>query len=221
MRKSLSDVSLEDLIVFRSEDFIIINKPPGILSQADASGQLSMIELVNAQLNISGHLYNRLDQPVSGLLVIGIRGITKMDIWTKKYLALTKQQETQAGTLDHYIARDGQRRRALVSENPQKGYKSCQLTYQVLHNYDHVDLVEITLTTGRFHQIRAQMAYIGRPIRGDVKYGARRGNQDRSIDLHAYYLRIPELGIAPLIAPVMRQQPVWQDINDRYIMSSR
>ena len=84
---------------------------------------------------------------------------------------------------------------------------------------DHVDVLEVSLQTGRFHQIRAQLAHIGRPIRGDVKYGARRGNKDRSVDLHAYKIRIPEFNIE-ITAPSNRKSPLWQRIDAEIILKA-
>jgi len=217
MKKSLSQLNISALTIFRDDNFLVINKPAGILSQKDPSGQPDILTEVVTSENQPCHLHNRLDQPVSGVLVVGLKKLEGDIKWTKKYYALTAKTEKQSGELMHWLKRDGQRKKALLSRKPMEGYKKCELNYRVVKNYDHVDLVEITLKTGRFHQIRAQMSQIGRPIRGDVKYGSRRGNKDRSIDLHAFYIKGSGVSNVECYASPNRDSPLWREVEREFI----
>jgi len=120
--------------------------------------------------------------------------------------------------LEHFLRRDGKQKKARVSEKQFSGFKKSQLEYKRVLQLDHVDVIDITILTGRFHQIRAQLSHAGLPIRGDVKYGARRSNKDRSIDLHAYSVSIPDYNIK-LLAQANRQSPLWGRINEEIIIS--
>ena len=93
--------------------------------------------------------------------------------------------ESESGTLTHYLKKGSKSKKSLVYNDASKGGKKSILNYQVLKSLDNYHLLEVELETGRFHQIRSQLAAIGSPIKGDVKYGAKRKNQDRSIHLHA------------------------------------
>ncbi|MFT6808169.1 MAG: 23S rRNA pseudouridine1911/1915/1917 synthase [Saprospiraceae bacterium] len=217
MKKSLSQLNILDLTIYRNENFLVMNKPSGILSQKDPSDQPDILSEVVISEKQPCHLHNRLDQPVSGVLVVGLKKLEGDIKWTKKYMALTAKTEKQSGDLSHWLKRDGQRKKALLSRKPMEGYKKGELSYRVIKSYDHVDLVEITLKTGRFHQIRAQLAQIGRPIRGDVKYGSRRGNKDRSIDLHAYYIKGTGVSELECYAPPKRDSPLWREIEKEFI----
>lgn len=217
MKKSLSQLNIADLTIYRDDSFLIINKPSGILSQKDPSDQPDILSEVVISEGQSCHLHNRLDQPVSGVLVVGLKKLEGTIKWTKKYFALTTKAEKQSGDLSHWLKRDGQRKKALLSRKPMEGYKKCELSYRVVKSYDHVDLVEINLKTGRFHQIRAQLSQIGRPIRGDVKYGSRRGNKDRSIDLHAFYIKGSGATNIECYAPPKRDSPLWREVEKEFI----
>ena len=88
----------------------------------------------------------------------------------------------------NYLRKNGKTNKTQVFDEPIKGGKKAILNYKLISKSDNYSLLEIDLETGRHHQIRAQLAKIGSPIKGDVKYGARRSNKDRSIHLHAWKL---------------------------------
>lgn len=107
----------------------------------------------------------------------------------KTYLAIVKNPpKAQCGQLTHYLRKNEKANKTQVFDEPIKGGKKAVLNYKVIGKSDNYSLLEIDLETGRHHQIRAQLAKIGSPIKGDVKYGARRSNKDRSIHLHAWKL---------------------------------
>ena len=104
----------------------------------------------------------------------------------KRYWALTERRpEPESGELCHYILRDGKTNRSKACDAPKGDAKQARLRYATLGASARYTLVEIELLTGRHHQIRAQLSKIGCPIRGDLKYGARRSNPDGGISLHS------------------------------------
>ncbi len=103
----------------------------------------------------------------------------------KEYLAIVEKKELSAtGTLVNHLVKSSKLKKSFVNEKSE-GDESI-LNYKVLHEMDRYLVLNIELVTGRFHQIRSQLAHIGLPVKGDVKYGARRGNKDRTIGLHAW-----------------------------------
>ncbi len=209
---------IKTMLVHQDEHYVILNKPPGLLSQPGLSEDTALLTLSEQLIGKKLHLLNRLDRPVSGLVAMSLRS-NGNEFWgkaIKKYIAVTTKGKKKEETLNHFIHRNGKYKKAFISPTKRKGYKPCTLTYTVLKTLDHVDIVEVTLASGKFHQIRAQLAFIGRHIRGDVKYGARRSNKDRSIDLHASHLLIADRQLS-LTCPAMRDTPLWQEINSEFL----
>lgn len=175
-------------ILYANEDLIAIHKKPGLPCQSRNRKERTPLDRVFPKLlgeNVT--LLNRLDQPAGGILLWQRPGKknpdTSLKIKSKTYLAIVEgHPEKERATLRSFLRRDGRRRRAV--EDRQKGKKAV-MHYRLIHRFDRYSLLEVDLVTGRFHQIRKQLSDIGHPIRGDVKYGARRGHKDRSIDLHA------------------------------------
>lgn len=125
-----------------------------------------------------------------------------------------KPQE-DSGTLVHYLKKGVKSKKSLVQEDDSKGGKKSVLSYKVLKSLENYHLLEIELGTGRYHQIRSQLAAIGSPIKGDVKYGAKRKNDDRSIHLHARKLVFTHPFNNEHIeieAEVPRKDNLWQSI---------
>ncbi len=198
-------------ILYEDESLLVVNKPIGIPSQDDKTGDPSLISLVGKGM----HLFNRLDRPVSGIVVFGktpavVKSLSN-DIIVKKYLAITYPQSEKEGLLNQHITKDTRRNKALLSDEPRDGWKQCSLKWRLLKKFDRYDLLEVSPHTGRFHQIRAQLSAMGAPIKGDLKYGARRTNPHTGIDLHAYYLRIASRDMT-IIAPVNRSDTLWKEV---------
>ena len=132
----------------------------------------------------------------------------------KIYWALTENlPQQESGELVHHLVRDGKTNRSRVFDRPTEASKEARLRYRVLAQSAHYYLLEVDLETGRHHQIRAQLSKIGCPIRGDLKYGARRSNRDGSISLHARSIEF----IHPvrkermvITAPVPEGDNLWQ-----------
>jgi 23S rRNA pseudouridine1911/1915/1917 synthase len=108
-----------------------------------------------------------------------------MSNYLKEYLAIVEKKEiADSGILIDKLVKSSTQKKSFISETSEA--KESRLQYTVLHTLDQYLLLTIKLTTGRFHQIRSQLSNAGIPVRGDVKYGARRKNKDRSIGLHSW-----------------------------------
>jgi len=199
----------KDLIVHSSQDFWVLNKPPGVPVQNDKSGNLSLLAWFQDYIKSPIHLANRIDRPVSGAVICTKRS-KQTPTCIKQYIALTTKINDTSDTLEHYHKKDSRTRKAYISSTAHPDYKPCQLSYQKIKELDNYDLLQIELATGRFHQIRAQLAHIGHPIKGDVKYGARRSNKDRSVALHAYRVFIKDQNLKLYIPPLGRSS-LWQE----------
>jgi 23S rRNA pseudouridine1911/1915/1917 synthase len=184
-------------ILLHNDLFIALNKPPGIASQPDKTGDITLLDLAEKRCHQPLHPVNRLDRPVSG---IALFAKTKAVMTTlteqfrersveKVYLAVVQNPPPeQEGTLVHYLRHNPLKNITTALPEAQVGTDRAELNYRLVGKSARYFLLEIHPITGKHHQIRAQLAALGCPIKGDVKYGARRGNTDRSIHLHAWKL---------------------------------
>jgi 23S rRNA pseudouridine1911/1915/1917 synthase len=180
----------------------VVNKLAGELVQGDHTGDIPLLELVRTYIqekynkpgNVFTGLVHRLDRPTSGIVVFAktSKALARMNaIFEKRdvdktYWALVKQQPPELkGRLEHYLKKDQKKNKSFVTKAGASEAKKAVLNYEVKASSDSFYLLEIKLETGRHHQIRAQLAAIGAPIRGDLKYGFPRSNDDGSISLHA------------------------------------
>lgn len=216
-------MSISELIIHKDHHLVAFNKTPGMPVQVDRSNDMSLLQLGIMYTKSHLFLINRLDRPVSGIVLMGkhkeiVTQITNSDKVKKTYLAVVKKGITQEeAELTHYLRKDGKRKRALVENEPKAGYKKSTLKYTLVKSMDNYDLLSIELITGRFHQIRAQLAHIGHPIKGDVKYGARRKNSDRSIHLHAYQMEFTHPKSKKqinLTAPIPKTDGLWKSVAE-------
>lgn len=214
---------ISDHLIERNNQFLAFNKPAGLNIQPTKEEETSLLKMASAYAKRNLFLLHRIDRPVSGVVILPKtkNSLTELERqWRagsvqKTYLALVKKAPEQIeGNLVHYLRHDTRRRRAVVLGIPEEKAKRAELNYRVLASSDTYHLLEIALVTGRFHQIRAQLAAIGSPIRGDVKYGARRGNRDRSIGLHAWKIAFDHPGSGErteITAPVPQGEP-WNSL---------
>ncbi len=185
-------MTIKDHTVFEDQNLIIINKPIGIPVQTSDKNQLSLESLFQAEYDYF-HFINRIDQAISGLVMVSKSPEATKHIWQlmkdepieKYYMALVEGHPiSTADTLTHFISKKGNRAIHNI-----KGKKSI-LSYETHQKLDRYTFLKIKLETGRFHQIRFQLAQIGHPVKGDVKYGARRANKERGIYLHSHSIII-------------------------------
>ena len=185
---------LESLVLWENDDYLVLNKPAGIASQSSNQTVESVWTKLEKNNNQNYHLSNRLDQPVSGCLAFSKHkddGFTERPIH-KVYVAIVekKKEIEDKGTLINYIKRVPSKSKSICSDDKKEGFKKAVLHYTILKELDNYIILKIILRTGRFHQIRSQLSHFGLPIKGDVKYGARRKNKDRSIHLHAREIKL-------------------------------
>jgi len=191
----MSEYSIGDLVIYNNNQLIAANKPIGIPSQPDKTGDKSLQSLLEIYCKHPVYLVHRLDRPASGVILFAKNkdAVAQMhkqflehSVQKTYYAVVGHLPEAKEGQVEHYLKFDTRKNKAFVC-SPDEG-KLAQLTYSWVASSDRYHLLKIHLITGRQHQIRAQLAAIGSPIRGDAKYGFKRSNQDRSIDLHAYSL---------------------------------
>lgn len=200
---------------------VIYNKAPGMPVQADKTGDPSLLELAEKYAKRTLHLVHRMDRPVSGAILLAktkavMTALTEQfrnrDI-DKEYLAIVQvpPPETE-GTLVHYLRKNEAKNISVAFKEEQPNTERAELHYRLLGSSDRYHLLHIQLLTGRHHQIRAQLAAIGSPVRGDVKYGFKRANKDRSIGLHSWKLSFehPHSGELFSVTAPLPEEVVWQ-----------
>ncbi len=183
-----------------------INKLPGQITQGDKTGDTPLAELVKAYIkerdNKPGQVYcgviHRLDRPVSGVVLLAktSKALSRMSKalqdrnFEKHYWAVVKNAPPQpAAMLENWLVKNEERNKSYVFGAARPNAKLARLEYrEVAVSTGGYHLLDVNLLTGRHHQIRCQLANIGCPIKGDLKYGAERSNPDGSISLHAYKL---------------------------------
>ena len=188
--------------IYEDNHLLIVNKAAGILVQGDHTHDKPLIELCKEYIktkyqkpgNVFMGLVHRLDRPVSGLVVLAktSKGLERMSKLfhdrkvQKTYWAITKRKPRQnQGTLVHWLHKDGAKNLVTAYSKVTDEAQKAELSYRVMGKLNDHFLLEIKPKTGRPHQIRAQLAAIGCPIKGDVKYGFAKPNTDKSIHLHA------------------------------------
>ena len=212
--------AIGDWVIYKNNQLIAFNKPPGLPAQADKTGDKSLLQL--GEIFCKSKLYpiHRLDRPATGVMLFAktktavgsLNDQFKQRAVSKIYLAVVKNlPPEQSGTVRHFIQKNSKNNRSEISSEESSGGQLAELKYRVLGSSENYHLLEIELLTGRHHQIRAQLAAMGCPIKGDVKYGFRRGNKDRSIDLHAWKLafRHPVSGEEVELTAALPEGPVW------------
>ncbi len=192
-------------ILYEDNHIIIVNKKVADIVQGDKTGDLPLSEKVKDYLkkkyNKKGDAFlgvvHRLDRPVSGAVIFAktskaLSRLNKMfsNKEVKKiYWAVVKDAPPEEeGKLEHYMIRNREKNKSFAYDKPKENSKYAVLNYKLLTKSNKYFLLEIDLETGRHHQIRAQLAKIGCPIRGDLKYGFSRSNKDGGILLHARYI---------------------------------
>lgn len=177
-------------VLYEDNHLLVVEKPYGVPSQADETGDADMLSLCKAYIKEKyqkpGDVYlglvHRLDRPTGGVMVFArtskaaarLTAQIQAGQFEKTYLAvLTSAPPKQAGTLTHWLFKDETAHIARIANQQTPGAKLAELEYETLAQRDELVLVRIRLVTGRFHQIRAQMAAVGCSVYGDMKYGAR------------------------------------------------
>jgi 23S rRNA pseudouridine1911/1915/1917 synthase len=191
-------------ILYQDNHLIAVYKPHGLATQADTKGGPSLLDQtkqwIKTEQNKPGNVFlglvHRLDKPVSGVVLFAKTSKAAARLseqfrerkTQKIYRAVICGAPIQAnGSLVHYLRKESSLK-ATVFPRPTSGAKKSVLSYTLIEKLATASILEVTLETGRFHQIRAQLAFMGNPVLGDVKYGARFPLPDRQIALYAQKL---------------------------------
>ena len=189
-------------IIYEDNHLIIVNKAAGVLVHEDKTGDKTLGDYVKEYLKQKydkpGDVFlgtvHRLDRPVSGLVIFAKTSkalermnelFRKRDI-QKTYWAITKRKtEKKAGKLTHWLVKNKEKNIVTAHKFEVENAQKAELNYRYVGTINKYHLIEVEPITGRPHQIRVQLASMGCPIRGDIKYGYPEGNRDGSINLHA------------------------------------
>ena len=189
-------------VLYEDNHIIIVNKESGEIVQGDKTGDVPLSDIVKQYIKEAhakpGAVFlgvvHRLDRPVSGVVVFAktskalarLNNMFRDGEIHKTYWALcSNRPEKIEGELDNWLVRNEKQNKSYVYDKEKPNAKRARLHYQVIGATDRYTLIEVHLMTGRHHQIRSQLAHIGCPIKGDLKYGAKRSNPDGSISLLA------------------------------------
>jgi 23S rRNA pseudouridine1911/1915/1917 synthase len=189
-------------VIYEDNHLIAVNKRSGDIVQGDKTGDEPLSDKVKTYLkekyqkpgNVFCGVIHRIDRPVSGVVLFAktSKALSRMnelfrtrDV-QKVYWAIVKEKpKKDHDTLVNYLTKDEKNNRSKAVSADNKNALKCELEYKVIAKTDNYYLLEILPSTGRHHQIRVQLAAMGCPIKGDLKYGFARSNKDGSISLHA------------------------------------
>lgn len=190
-------------VLYEDNHIIAVNKTCNEIVQGDKTGDIPLSEIVKTYIkdkyNKPGEVFlgvtHRLDRPTSGVVLFArtSKALTRLNEMFKShekiqktYWAIVQNAPKQPqARLENWLVRNEKQNKSYVAKPGTKDAKLAVLTYSTIATSDNYTLLEIQLETGRHHQIRCQLAAIGCPIKGDLKYGAKRSNPDGGISLHA------------------------------------
>ena len=216
-------------VVYEDNHIIIVNKQSGEIVQGDKTGDRPLSDIVKDYIKekyqkpgaVFLGVVHRLDRPVSGLVVFArtSKALTRLNKMFaegevhKTYWALVKNapQETEA-TLTHWLVRNEKQNKSYAYATEKPNAKKAILKYRLIGKSDNYSLLEVQLMTGRHHQIRCQLAAMGCPIKGDLKYGAPRSNPDGSISLQSHRVEFihPVSKERVTVEAPLPDDPLWQ-----------
>jgi len=190
-------------VLYEDNHIIIVNKSVSDIVQGDKTGDEPLDSKVKSYIKVKynkpGDVFlgvvHRLDRPVSGCVVYArtSKALTRMNELfrtkevKKTYLAVvTERPPAEEGTLTHFIKKNEKQNRSYAFDNEVKDSKQASLSYKIIARSESFYLLAVDLHTGRHHQIRAQLAAAGCPVKGDLKYGSKRSNEGGGISLHSY-----------------------------------
>jgi 23S rRNA pseudouridine1911/1915/1917 synthase len=217
-------------IIYEDNHIIAVNKTGSEIVQGDKTGDAPLSETVkqwlkekyNKQGNVFTGVTHRLDRPVSGVVLFAktskaltrLNEMFRMGQVQKTYWAIVKNRPPQEkDELVHYLVRNEKQNKSYAYETEKPQSKKAVLSYELIAGSERYYLLEIHLKTGRHHQIRCQLAKIGCPIRGDLKYGYDRSNPDGGINLHARkvcFIHPVSKEEVEIVAPVPENDTLWQ-----------
>jgi RluA family pseudouridine synthase len=216
-------IQVADHILFEDNDILLINKPCSLMVEPDRNGHPNLLQQVQKYVKKGLHpnkeVYaqhiHRLDRPVSGIVLFAKKKSVLKNLSEqfaqrtvkKKYKALTEiQPALYKGTLNNWLYKDNKNKRAIIYTDPHPEADNVKLTY-LTDLYKQFSLWDIDLHTGKYHQIRAQLAFAGCSIIGDATYGSTHMYAPNAIALHAYELAFLHPNTNEYM--VVQAQPNW------------
>ncbi|WP_033962065.1 RluA family pseudouridine synthase [Psychroserpens jangbogonensis] len=215
-------------VIYEDNHIIIVNKRAGDIVQGDKTGDKPLSDVVKDYIKIKhnkpGNVYlgvvHRLDRPTTGIVMFSktSKALPRLNkLFAEKkayktYWAIVKQvPESPQDTLINWLKKNPKNNKSTAYSKEIKDSKKAILHYKTLKVLDNYILLEIELETGRHHQIRTQLASIGSPIKGDLKYGFDRSNKDASISLHARRLQFTHpVSKEPIdVSAPLPNDPIW------------
>ena len=220
------------VVLYEDNHIIAVNKTCNEIVQGDKTGDTPLSELVKAYIkekyNKPGEVFlgvtHRLDRPTSGVVLFArtSKALTRLNEMFKSheqikktYWAIVQGAPKQPeARLENYLIRNEAQNKSYIAKPGTKDAKQAVLTYRTLAKGEHYTLLEVNLETGRHHQIRCQLAAIGCPVKGDLKYGAKRSNPDGGICLHAKQIEfIHPVSKQPIcITAPIPEDSLWQQL---------
>ena len=228
-------------VLYEDNHIIAVNKTCNEIVQGDKTGDTPLSELVKAYIkekyNRPGEVFlgvtHRLDRPTSGVVLFArtSKALARLNDMFKSHTEIKKTYwaivanapVAPEGRLENYLIRNEQQNKSYIARVDKDGKplnkeaKMAVLTYKTIARGDRYTLLEINLETGRHHQIRCQLAAIGCPIKGDLKYGAKRSNPDGGICLHARRIEFihPVSHLPVSITAPVPQDRLWQALEQQ------
>lgn len=218
------DFRIGDSVLYKNNQLIAFNKPVMLPVQPDKTGDKSLLDLGEMYCRSKLHLIHRLDRPAGGVVLfakttsalVALHEQFRNREVEKTYIAAVQQAPPKdEDTLEHYLIKNGRTNRTAITPADTPGAQSASLHYRRIGSSERYHFLEIQLLSGRHHQIRAQLAAIGCPIKGDVKYGFRRSNPGGGIHLHAWKLGFlhPVSREKVLLTAPFPDDPVWNELQ--------
>jgi 23S rRNA pseudouridine1911/1915/1917 synthase len=221
-------------ILYEDNHIIAVNKSTSEIVQGDKTGDQPLSETIKLYLkekyNKPGEVFlgvtHRLDRPVSGVVLFAktSKALTRLNEMfrtqevKKTYWAIVKEKPTiPEGRLEHYLIRNEKQNKSVAFDTERSDAKKAALTYRLIAHSDTYYLLEVQLETGRHHQIRCQLAKMGCPIKGDLKYGFPRSNPNGGISLHARsveFIHPVSKEKIQLTAPVPTDDKLWKTMEN-------
>ena len=222
-------------VLYEDNHIIAVNKTCSEIVQGDKTGDVPLSETVKAYIkekyNKPGEVFlgvtHRLDRPTSGVVLFArtSKALTRLNDMFKSHEQIRKtywaivqgKPKLPEARLENYLIRNEKQNKSYIAKPGAKDAKLAILTYKTLTVGEHYSLLEINLETGRHHQIRCQLAAIGCPVKGDLKYGAKRSNPDGGICLHARQIEFehPVSHEQIIITAPIPEDSIWQQLTPK------
>jgi len=220
-------------VLYEDNHIIAVNKNSSEIVQGDKTGDQPLSEIIKEYLkekyNKPGEVFlgvtHRLDRPVSGVVLfaktskalIRLNEMFRNQEVKKTYWAIVKEKpELPEGRLEHYLTRNEKQNKSMAYDRERSDAKKAALSYRLIAHSDTYYLLEVQLETGRHHQIRCQLAKMGCPIKGDLKYGFPRSNPNGGISLHARsveFIHPVSKDYIQITAPVPEDDKLWKTME--------